>query len=108
MMQTESTDKHVVIVGGGLASRGYARELARRRGVRVTLLDRNNYHQFKPMLYQVATSQLAPAIVWIWTYFNRARGPQLLDRTDAARINWQQDVYADILPSFSTTTEVTP
>jgi NADH dehydrogenase len=62
-MHTESTDKHVVIVGGGFAGLGCARALARRRGVRVILLDRNNYHQFKPMLYQVATSQLAPADV---------------------------------------------
>jgi NADH dehydrogenase len=59
-MDTESTEKHVVIVGGGFAGLGCARALARRRGVRVTLLDKNNYHQFKPMLYQVATSQLAP------------------------------------------------
>jgi len=63
IMHTESTDKHVVIVGGGFAGLGCARGLARRRGVRVTLLDRNNYHQFQPMLYQVATSQLAPADV---------------------------------------------
>src|SRR5262245_22297353 len=62
-MQAESQDKHVVIVGGGFAGLGCARALARRRGVRVTLLDRNNYHQFQPMLYQVATSQLAPADV---------------------------------------------
>jgi NADH dehydrogenase len=62
-MSTESTDKHVVIVGGGFAGLGCARALARRRGVRVTLLDRNNYHQFLPMLYQVATSQLARADV---------------------------------------------
>jgi NADH dehydrogenase len=62
-MHTQSIDKHVVIVGGGFAGLGCARALARRRGVRVTLLDKNNYHQFKPMLYQVATSQLAPADV---------------------------------------------
>ena len=29
--------------------------------MRVTLIDRNNYHQFQPLLYQVATSQLAPS-----------------------------------------------
>jgi NADH dehydrogenase len=62
-MHTESKDKHVVIVGGGFAGLGCARALARRRGVRVTLLDRNNYHQFQPMLYHVAASQLAPADV---------------------------------------------
>jgi NADH dehydrogenase len=50
---------HVVIVGGGFAGIGAARRLARDDRVRVTLLDRNNYHQFQPLLYQVATSQLA-------------------------------------------------
>ena len=49
----------VVIVGGGFAGVGCARALARHDNVRVTLLDRNNYHQFQPLLYQVATSQLA-------------------------------------------------
>ena len=52
---------HVVIVGGGFAGVGCARALAGRDDVRVTLLDRNNYHQFQPLLYQVATSQLAAA-----------------------------------------------
>jgi NADH:ubiquinone reductase (H+-translocating) len=52
---------HVVIVGGGFAGVGCARRLAGRDDVRVTLIDRNNYHQFQPLLYQVATSQLAPS-----------------------------------------------
>jgi NADH:ubiquinone reductase (H+-translocating) len=50
---------HVVIVGGGFAGVGCARRLADHDHVRVTLIDRNNYHQFQPLLYQVATSQLA-------------------------------------------------
>src|SRR3954454_19581867 len=49
----------VVVVGGGFAGVGCARALARHDEVHVTLLDRNNYHQFQPLLYQVATSQLA-------------------------------------------------
>jgi NADH dehydrogenase len=52
---------HVVIVGGGFAGVGCARALAKHDAVRVTLIDRNNYHQFQPLLYQVATSQLAPS-----------------------------------------------
>ncbi|HEV7493379.1 NAD(P)/FAD-dependent oxidoreductase, partial [Baekduia sp.] len=52
---------HVVVVGGGFAGVGCARRLAGRDDVRVTLIDRNNYHQFQPMLYQVATSQIAPS-----------------------------------------------
>lgn len=49
---------HVIVVGGGFAGLGCARKLAKHGDVRVTLLDRNNYHQFQPLLYQVATSQL--------------------------------------------------
>jgi NADPH-dependent 2,4-dienoyl-CoA reductase/sulfur reductase-like enzyme len=48
----------VVIVGGGFAGLGCARELAS-TDVEVTLIDRNNYHQFQPLLYQVATAQIA-------------------------------------------------
>ena len=53
--------RHVVIVGGGFAGLGCAQRLAEHDDVRVTLIDRNNYHQFQPLLYQVATSQLAPS-----------------------------------------------
>ena len=49
----------VVIVGGGFAGVGCARALAGHDQVQVTLIDRNNFHQFQPLLYQVATAQLA-------------------------------------------------
>jgi NADH dehydrogenase len=52
---------HVVVLGGGFGGVGCARELAKHDDVRVSLVDRNNYHQFQPLLYQVATSQLAPS-----------------------------------------------
>ena len=52
---------HVVIVVAGFAGIGCAKELAKHDDVRVTLIDRHNYHQFQPLLYQVATSQLAPS-----------------------------------------------
>jgi NADH dehydrogenase len=51
--------RHVLIVGGGFAGVGCARRLAPHDDVKVTLVDRNNYHQFQPLLYQVATCQLA-------------------------------------------------
>jgi NADH:ubiquinone reductase (H+-translocating) len=59
VMSATDGRRHVVIVGGGFAGLGCAQRLAKHDHVRVTLLDRNNYHQFQPMLYQVATSQLA-------------------------------------------------
>ena len=59
---------HVVIVGGGFAGIAAARGL-RKSNVRVTLIDRNPYSTFQPLLYQVATSTLNPGDV---TYFLRA------------------------------------
>ena len=49
----------VVVVGGGFGGLYAARALAR-RGMRVVLLDRVNYHLFQPLLYQVATAALSP------------------------------------------------
>src|SRR5262249_20282821 len=51
---------HVVIVGGGFGGL-YAALSLRRAPVRVTLLDRRNFHLFQPLLYQVATGGLSPA-----------------------------------------------
>jgi NADH dehydrogenase FAD-containing subunit len=48
---------HVVIVGAGFGGLGVAEQLAH-VPVRVTLIDRHNYHTFQPLLYQVATSLL--------------------------------------------------
>src|SRR5687767_8419219 len=50
---------HVVIIGGGFGGLAAAK-LLRRQPVRVTLLDRHNYHLFQPLLYQVATATLSP------------------------------------------------
>jgi NADH dehydrogenase len=61
MSEHNGQKKNVVVVGGGFAGVGCARKLAGEDAVRVTLIDRNNYHQFQPLLYQVATSQLAPS-----------------------------------------------
>jgi NADH dehydrogenase len=50
----------VVIVGGGFAGLHAAQALAS-APVHVTIVDRNNYHLFQPLLYQVATADLSPA-----------------------------------------------
>jgi NADH:ubiquinone reductase (H+-translocating) len=53
--------KHVVIVGGGFAGLSCARKLASHPDIRITLIDKNNFQQFQPLLYQVATAVLAPS-----------------------------------------------
>ncbi|HYB29091.1 MAG TPA: NAD(P)/FAD-dependent oxidoreductase [Solirubrobacteraceae bacterium] len=60
-MPDNGDKRHVVIVGGGFAGLGCAQQLAEHDEIDVTLIDRNNYHQFQPLLYQVATSLLAPS-----------------------------------------------
>src|SRR5262245_10113293 len=56
---TNGSKAHVVIVGGGFAGLSCARKLAKSNNVRVTLIDKNNYHQFLPLLYQLATAELS-------------------------------------------------
>jgi len=51
---------HVVIVGGGFAGL-YAARTLKKAPVRVTLLDKENYHLFQPLLYQVAAAALNPS-----------------------------------------------
>ena len=58
-MPDDRYKQRVVIVGGGFAGLGCAQKLAEHDDVHVTVIDRNNYHQFQPLLYQVATSRLA-------------------------------------------------
>src|SRR5436853_7689257 len=50
----------VVIVGGGFGGLAAAKAL-RKAPVEVILIDRTNHHVFQPLLYQVATSVLAPS-----------------------------------------------
>lgn len=51
---------HVVVVGGGFGGLSAAKALAR-GNIKVTLIDKRNYHLFQPLLYQVAMAALSPA-----------------------------------------------
>jgi NADH dehydrogenase len=66
-----------VIIGGGFGGLAAANVL-RHEPVRVTLLDRHNYHLFQPLLYQVATATLSPGdiaspIRWIFRHAPNVR-----------------------------------
>jgi NADH dehydrogenase len=58
-VKTEQTP-HVVIVGAGFGGLETAQKLAH-APVRITLLDRHNYHLFQPLLYQIAIAGLVPS-----------------------------------------------
>jgi NADH dehydrogenase len=53
---------HVVILGAGFGGIGALKSLGD-ADVSVTLIDKNDYHTFQPLLYQVATDELAPTEV---------------------------------------------
>ena len=52
---------HVVIIGGGFGGMLAAQAL-NKTPTQVTLIDRRNFHLFQPLLYQVATGALSPAL----------------------------------------------
>src|SRR5437667_5127355 len=58
-MRAAVGEPHIVILGGGFGGLDAAKALAG-EPVRVTLVDRHNYHLFQPLLYQVATAALSP------------------------------------------------
>jgi NADH dehydrogenase len=53
---------HVVILGAGFAGIGALKKL-RDADVRITFIDKHDYHTFQPLLYQVATDELGPTEV---------------------------------------------
>jgi NADH dehydrogenase len=80
--------REVVIVGGGFAGVACATRLSSDPALRVTLLDRHDYHQFQPLLYQVATSQLAARDVgYPLADIARHHGRFTVDRADVTAID---------------------
>ncbi|HUQ66202.1 MAG TPA: NAD(P)/FAD-dependent oxidoreductase [Flavitalea sp.] len=51
----------VVIVGGGFGGLNLAKKLVCKKDLHVTLVDRNNYHFFPPLIYQVSTAFIEPS-----------------------------------------------
>jgi len=58
----ESKFQRIVIVGAGFAGLTLAQKLSK-QNFQVVLLDRNNYHQFQPLFYQVAMAGLEPSSI---------------------------------------------
>lgn len=54
----KSTKNHIVIIGAGFAGLKLARTLNNHPNYSITLVDKNNYHQFQPLFYQVAMANL--------------------------------------------------
>lgn len=59
---SETSQKRIVIVGGGFGGLQLARKLLK-LDYQIVLIDKNNYHQFQPLFYQVATAGLEPSTI---------------------------------------------
>ncbi|SEB19135.1 NAD(P)/FAD-dependent oxidoreductase [Pedobacter hartonius] len=55
--------KRIVIIGGGFAGINLSLELGKNKHYQVTLVDKNNYNFFPPLIYQVATAYLEPSSI---------------------------------------------
>lgn len=55
--------KRVVIVGGGFGGLKLANKLCTKHEYQVVLIDRNNYHQFPPLIYQIASAGIEPSSI---------------------------------------------
>ena len=54
----DAPKKRVVIVGGGFGGLKLCTALAKNTDYQIVLIDKNNFHQFPPLIYQIATSGL--------------------------------------------------
>ncbi len=65
----------IVLIGGGFAGLSFLKKM-KNKAVQIVLIDKNNFHQFQPLLYQVATSGLEPDSIafpfrkQLWSYKN--------------------------------------
>ncbi len=58
----EGSRKRVVVIGGGFAGLNFVKHI-NLDYYDVTVIDRNNYHSFPPLFYQVASAGLDPASI---------------------------------------------
>ena len=75
MANKEGQTRKVVVIGGGFAGLNFVKRLDPRK-FDITLVDRNNYHSFPPLFYQVASAGLDPPRI----FFSLRRGLRELRR----------------------------
>ena len=57
-----AAQEHIVIIGGGFAGINLAKRLDKNK-YRTTIIDKNNFHSFPPLFYQIASSGLEPGSI---------------------------------------------
>lgn len=90
----ETTQKRIVIIGGGFAGLTLARKLEK-SDFQVVLIDKNNYHQFQPLFYQVAMAGLEPSsIVFPLRKLFQGKGNVFIRVTEVEGIDPERNVIS--------------
>ncbi len=89
--------KRIVIIGAGFGGLALARELAKRDDLQVVLIDKNNFHQFQPLFYQVATAGLEPSSISfpLRKAFQSKKNVHIRV-TEVTSVNTRQEIFGDI------------
>lgn len=61
-MENFKPNDRIVVIGGGFAGLQFVKQL-KNKNLRVTLVDKHNYHSFQPLLYQIASARIEPASI---------------------------------------------
>ncbi|HEU4495767.1 MAG TPA: NAD(P)/FAD-dependent oxidoreductase [Flavobacterium sp.] len=93
--------KRIIIVGAGFAGLKLAEELEN-TAYEVYLIDKNNYHQFQPLMYQVATARLEPASISfpLRKVFQRSKNIKIRI-ADVGRVDPQNKTLETSIGNFS-------
>lgn len=97
-MTDDQRRRKVIIIGGGFGGLEAARKLGK-HPVEVTIVDRNNYHLFQPLLYQVAMGELSPGDIAspIRTVLKKAKNTRIiLDEVTGIDIKRRTVALADM------------
>jgi NADH dehydrogenase len=96
MMTQKENQPHVVIIGGGFGGL-YAAKALKGAPVKVTLVDKRNFHLFQPLLYQVATGGLSPGDICspLRAVLNRQRNTVVLKAEAVDVLPEQRKVVLD-------------
>jgi len=93
--------KKLIIIGGGFAGLKLAREL-RNSAFEIWLFDKNNFHQFQPLFYQVATAGLEPSsISFPLRKAFQAHNKMHVRMADVLKINTEQNTITTSIGEFA-------
>jgi NADH dehydrogenase len=100
-MKKDSTKKRIIIVGAGFAGLRLAQDLEDTE-YEILLIDKFNYHQFQPLMYQVATARLEPANISfplrkVFQYSNNVR----IRIAEVSKINSETKELVTNIDTFS-------